>query len=77
MLGRRQATLAVPEPARALVVAAIEAASSRHPLVVAVPTTTEAERLVAELGRDGADASSVARSTRRSSTASASPIWPI
>src|SRR3954452_18416686 len=50
VLGRRQATLAVPEPARALVVAAIESASTRHPLVVAVPTTAEAERLVGELG---------------------------
>src|SRR6188768_1021747 len=50
VLGRRQATLAAPEPARALVIAAIDSASSRHPLVVAVPTTSEAERLVAELG---------------------------
>ncbi len=48
--GRRQATLAVPEPARAVVLAALAGRSGRSPLVVAVPTGTEAERLAADLG---------------------------
>jgi transcription-repair coupling factor (superfamily II helicase) len=50
VLGRRQAALAVPEPARSITVAAICELTSRHPVVVAVPTTSEADRLVAELG---------------------------
>ena len=47
--GRRQVTLAVPEPVRAVVLAAIAGRSERSPLVVAVPTGAEAERLVADL----------------------------
>jgi len=50
VLGRRDAVLAVPEPARAIVVAGLAARSDRHPLVVAVPTTGEAERLARDLG---------------------------
>jgi transcription-repair coupling factor (superfamily II helicase) len=50
VLGRRDAVLAVPEPARAIVVAGLAARSDRQPIVVAVPTTGEAERLVRDLG---------------------------
>ncbi len=49
VLGRRDAVLAVPEPARAIVIAALAAQSDRRPVVVAVPTTGEAERLVHDL----------------------------
>jgi len=48
-LGRRAASLAVAEPARAVVVASLVRRTGRSPLVVAVPTSTEAERLVADL----------------------------
>ena len=41
--------MAVPEPARAVVLAGLSGATSRHPLVVAVPTTTDAERLAHDL----------------------------
>ena len=41
--------LAVPEPARAFVLAGLSGATERHPLVVAVPTTTDAERLAHDL----------------------------
>jgi transcription-repair coupling factor (superfamily II helicase) len=41
--------LAVPEPARAFVLAALSGATGHHPLVVAVPTTTDAERLAHDL----------------------------
>src|SRR5437660_6300230 len=51
--------MAVPEPARAFVLAGLSGATSRHPLVVAVPTTTDAERIAhdlrAYLGRDEVD----------------------
>ena len=47
--GRRDATLAVPEPARAIVLAGLAEASDRHPLVVALPTATDAERLAGDL----------------------------
>ena len=47
--GRADAVLAVPEAARALTVAAIARRSERRPLVVAVPTTGDAERLVRDL----------------------------
>ena len=47
--GRPDAVLAVPEAARALTVAAIARRSERRPLVVAVPTTGDAERLVRDL----------------------------
>ena len=49
VLGRRHATLAVPEPARAIVLAAVARQAGRNPLVVAVPTGTEAEFLAADL----------------------------
>src|SRR4029450_3054054 len=44
-LGRTSATLAVPEAARALVTAGLVGLTRRRPLVLAVPTSTEAERL--------------------------------
>ncbi|MBV14296.1 MAG: transcription-repair coupling factor [Acidimicrobiales bacterium] len=49
VLGRRHATLAVPEPARAIVLAAVARQAGRYPLVVAVPTGSEAEFLAADL----------------------------
>src|SRR4051812_38675572 len=59
VLGRAQAVLAVPDPARALVFAGLAELSRRRPIVVALPTTTDAERvhrdLVAFLGEDVAD----------------------
>ena len=48
-LGRSNATLAVPEPARAVTIAAISRLSRRSPVVVAVPTSADAERLAADL----------------------------
>jgi transcription-repair coupling factor (superfamily II helicase) len=57
VLGRRSAVLAVPEPARAAAIAALVGATDRRPLVVAVPTTTDAERLANDLALYlGADA---------------------
>src|SRR5829696_4079748 len=50
VLGRTTAVLAVPEPARAIVVAALARISSRHPIVVATPTTLDAERLARDVG---------------------------
>ncbi|MGY6501384.1 MAG: transcription-repair coupling factor [Acidimicrobiales bacterium] len=49
VLGRSSAVLAVPDPARAFTIAGLAEASSRRPLVVCVPTTADAERLVADL----------------------------
>jgi transcription-repair coupling factor (superfamily II helicase) len=49
VLGRSNAVLAVPEPARAITVAGLAHLSGRRPLLVAVPTTGEAERLVNDL----------------------------
>ena len=55
----RAAVLAVPEPARAITVAGLACASPRHPVVVATPTTSDAERLAhdlrAFLGPDAVD----------------------
>ncbi len=48
-LGRSSATLAVPEPARAVTIAAIATLSKRSPVVVAVPTSADAERLAGDL----------------------------
>ena len=45
----REPVVAVPEAARALFVAALVRASTRRPIVVAVPTRTEAERLTHDL----------------------------
>jgi transcription-repair coupling factor (superfamily II helicase) len=49
VLGRTSATVAVPEAARALVTAALAGLSSRTPLVLAVPTSSEAERLAHDI----------------------------
>ncbi len=49
LVGRSQATVAVPEAARAFTVAGLAHLSGRHPIVVAVPTTPDAERLAADL----------------------------
>jgi transcription-repair coupling factor (superfamily II helicase) len=49
VLGRNNAVLAVPEAARAITVAALSHLSKRRPLLVAVPTTGDAERLVNDL----------------------------
>ncbi len=49
VLGRSSAVLAVPEPARALVIAGLATLSARHPIVVAVPTTGDADRLANDL----------------------------
>ena len=59
LLGSASAVVAVPEPARAFTVAGLAALSARHPLVVAVPTTADADRLAhdlrAFLGTDAVD----------------------
>ncbi len=47
--GRTSATLAVREAARAITLAGLAQRSERRPLLVAVPTTGEAERLVHDL----------------------------
>ncbi len=49
VLGRRDVLLAVPEPARALVVAGLVERSGRRPVVVATPTTADAERIERDL----------------------------
>jgi transcription-repair coupling factor (superfamily II helicase) len=49
VLGRSAAVLAVPEPARPLTIAGLATVGSRRPILVAVPTTAEAERLVHDL----------------------------
>jgi transcription-repair coupling factor (superfamily II helicase) len=51
VLGLTSAVLAVPEPARAITIAGLVTASSRRPFVVAVPTSTEAERLAHDLSQ--------------------------
>ncbi|MDP9006820.1 MAG: DEAD/DEAH box helicase, partial [Actinomycetota bacterium] len=48
-VGRTSATLAVPEAARAIALATLAELVDGAPLVVAVPTTGEAERLVGDL----------------------------
>lgn len=48
-LGKRDALLAVPEAGRALTLATIADQSERVPVVVCVPTSTEAERLRSDL----------------------------
>ncbi|HLM17545.1 MAG TPA: transcription-repair coupling factor, partial [Acidimicrobiia bacterium] len=47
----RQPTVAVPDAARALFVASLAGVTSRRPLLLAVPTGAEAERLVRDLGQ--------------------------
>ena len=49
VLGRSSAVLAIPEPARALAIAGLSTLSARRPIVVAVPTTGDADRLVNDL----------------------------
>ena len=49
VLGRRQADLAVPEPAQPLVFASLAAAGERKPLVIVTASTNDAERLVGDL----------------------------
>jgi len=59
VLGRASATIAVPEAARALVTAGLADLTKRRPVVLAVPTSTEAERLAhdvaAYLGDDAVE----------------------
>ncbi|MGK2949230.1 MAG: transcription-repair coupling factor [Acidimicrobiales bacterium] len=59
VLGRSSAVLAVPEPARALAIAGLATLSSRRPIVVAVPTTGDADRVANDLrtflGADAVD----------------------
>ena len=50
LAGASTALLAVPDSARAFVIAGLVRLSSRRPFVVAVPTTADAERLAADLG---------------------------
>ncbi|MCY3861563.1 MAG: transcription-repair coupling factor [bacterium] len=49
VLGQRDATLAVAESGQAAVLAAIAELNGRRPVVVAVPTTADAERLASDL----------------------------
>ena len=49
VLGRRDAVLAVPDAARALAIAALARQTERRPIVVATPTTADAERLLNDL----------------------------
>ena len=49
VLGKRDAVLAVPEPARAVTIAALAQLGDRQPMIVAVPTTTDADRLTNDL----------------------------
>src|SRR5512132_1748748 len=49
VLGRASATLAVAESARAIVTAGLAGLTSRSPIVLAIPTSTEAERLAHDL----------------------------
>ncbi|HMC68878.1 MAG TPA: hypothetical protein VKJ07_06985, partial [Mycobacteriales bacterium] len=59
LAGATDAVLAVPEPARAFVVAGLAHLSKRHPILVATPTAADAERLAhdarAFLGYDAVD----------------------
>ncbi len=49
LAGRSSAVVAVPEPARAFAIAAVALATGRHPVVVAVPTAADADRLAHDL----------------------------
>lgn len=48
--GRKNATLAVPEVARALAIAALSHSNTRSPLVIATPTGTAAQQIFDDLG---------------------------
>ncbi|CAN5759417.1 transcription-repair coupling factor [soil metagenome] len=50
VLGRFNAVLAVPEAARPITIAGLATVGSRRPILVASPTTAEAERLAHDLG---------------------------
>jgi transcription-repair coupling factor (superfamily II helicase) len=50
MVGGSSGVLAVPEAARAVVIAGVAHLSSRRPLLVAVPTGAEAERIAHDVG---------------------------
>jgi len=50
VMGRRGGTLVIPEPARAITIAGLTNRTDRQPIIVAVPTTAEAERLARDLG---------------------------
>ena len=79
VLGRSRAILAVPDPARALVFAGLSTLSRRRPIVVAVPTTADAERLAHDLGAflgdDAVGCSRRGRRCRSSGSAPASRRW--
>ena len=47
----RASTVAVPDAARSLFVASLAGVTTRRPLLLAVPTGAEAERLVRDLGQ--------------------------
>jgi transcription-repair coupling factor (superfamily II helicase) len=49
LLGRKAATLSVPEPARALTIAGLAVTSRRHPFLVITPTAADADRLANDL----------------------------
>ncbi len=49
VIGRATSVLAVAEPARAMAVAALVEGSARSPVLIAVPTTGDADRLAADL----------------------------
>lgn len=49
LVGRAASVLAVSEPARAMAIAGLAEASERRPILIAAPTTTEADRLIADL----------------------------
>ena len=49
VVGRSTSVLAVAEPARAIAIAALVTESDRRPVLVAVPTTADADRLSADL----------------------------
>lgn len=51
VIGRAVNVLAMPEPARALAIAALAEGSERRPVLVAVTTTAEADRLVNDLAQ--------------------------
>ncbi len=50
VLGKRNALVAVPESGRPLSLAAVAAQTERAPVVIAVPTSSEADRLRSDLG---------------------------
>ena len=58
--------MAIPEPARAIALAALAETSDRRPIVVAVPTSADAERLAN--ARRAVDAAKIALGER-------GPVW--